>query len=471
MLSGLADRPADGSASNRAGDQSGSPARRWGGVKLSPFAIDSSSPTAGSFVVAGLTPRDNRDDSDRQVKHEVAHLKEKVHFVKKDLMEVRGLNTTVEFRLNKLLDGFEELRNTTEKRLNQLLDTLGAPNWAAGTAPDILVEELTSPMGARSGSRTPPRNPLLDGDADDPSARSPRSLEITSPNSYSVGMRGRIPLFERMRRLEQALDDSTLKLDSPSRRGLRGNSAIREATFPQRLAYIEKALGDSAEKRAQEQAEAAQGRSKLLQNWNSSSMFENAHAAPVTDRLTYVENVVGDSVEKHAREIAASHVKLDLFAVRVGHCEVAKDQIHGLRQAHSKSETDFGNFHSTIRQRLEYLEKLIGDSADHHAMEIAKIKADRLGSATHMHALSECRERVDTLEHAHMERSQKHTEDIEQLHGKHAKLFGDVIASSQNHAMMRKDIDRHGQNLDSHASSLRDRVQALEDKMDQLTKK
>jgi len=86
-----------------------------------------------------------------------------------------------------------------------------------------------------------------------------------------------------------------------------------------------------------------------------------AHArhANIAERVDYVEKLLGDSADKHTAEIEA------------------------LKVAHSKHEAAFGKHakdfdalrtasahHASLSERVVYMEKLLGDSADKHAAEV-----------------------------------------------------------------------------------------------------
>merc|ERR1719330_2016204 len=466
--------------------ESGSPSRRW---DKSRFNIPDSPKTPAS---SGLSLEGRRDEKEEQrfLKDHLTSLRDNVRFVRQEVMEARGVTTTLEFRFGKLLEGFDELRATTEQRLDQLATTLGASPWGLDPA-----SPSASPAHRRDSTPeggTGQAVNRLDARLDLP-------LRGASPSGAGGG-RNSIPLFERLRRVERALGDTTIRESGTPRRGAKGaegERAPREVTLLQRVNFMERALGDSVEKRARDEAEAKAGRSPLLMNMSFASP---APGAAVVERLTYVEGVVGDSVDKHAREIAAAHVKLDLFSVRVGHCEVAKDHIHTLRKSHDKHAADLQAHHATFRQRLDYLETLIGDSADKHAMELARLRADRVTNAAHVQVLTDCKRKMDDIEQAHSERSQQHMQELEKVQATHAKLMGDVSATLEshvalrrdvdashaslkqdidsqaaqhathveNHAAMREEIQKAGAALDSHTCSIQERVHALEQKLAEL---
>merc|ERR1719469_1331578 len=78
-----------------------------------------------------------------------------------------------------------------------------------------------------------------------------------------------------------------------------------------------------------------------------------AHAvhASLPERMAFVEKLRGDSADKHTKEIEA------------------------LKQAHSKHAKSLDEHHATVEQRIDYVEKMLGDSADKHAKELRALKA------------------------------------------------------------------------------------------------
>jgi hypothetical protein len=68
----------------------------------------------------------------------------------------------------------------------------------------------------------------------------------------------------------------------------------------------------------------------------------SAHHATVQEHLNYLEKLLGDSADKHAQEPQA------------------------LKDAHAKHASDLAH-HASLPERINYLEKCFGDSADKHA--------------------------------------------------------------------------------------------------------
>merc|ERR1719277_1125307 len=75
-----------------------------------------------------------------------------------------------------------------------------------------------------------------------------------------------------------------------------------------------------------------------------------AHHASMAERLDYLERSFGDSADKHAKALEAAHKRLD--------------------QMHGRLQEQLAGHHASIEERMNYVEKLLGDSADKHAAEL-----------------------------------------------------------------------------------------------------
>jgi len=214
-------------------------------------------------------------------------------------------------------------------------------------------------------------------------------------------------------------------------------------------------MGDSCEKHARAIEAAVAARSSPLV---SRPKVRERETTSVYERLDYVEGVVGDSLEKSKRDLAAAHVKLDLFAVRVTNCEAAKEAVSALREAHESLTQEHSERHATIMQRVDYLEKLIGDSADRHAKELAKHKAAHSEAmAQHAKIVDDCRQRMDCLGKSVDDHVERHSNELKRVTNAHAQLS--------------TDLERHGKKqsrIDQSHSTIGERVDALEAKVGEL---
>lgn len=86
-----------------------------------------------------------------------------------------------------------------------------------------------------------------------------------------------------------------------------------------------------------------------------------ASHASVADRVQYLEKLLGDSVDAHSSELQA------LKAEHAKHADAVAKQARDLQGQDVH--------HAAMRERMAYLEKLLGDSADKHAAELNSLKA------------------------------------------------------------------------------------------------
>lgn len=389
--------------------EGGSPARRWG-----------ASPAASSPQRCADGDAEREAELQRLVKDRVPLRQLQQH--------VAGLDG----RCQELAGSLEQLRAQLEVRFERLaVATVGASGALAAQ--------------------------LLDGSPG--SAASTDRFRLASPGSSCSG-RGdsaaSVSLEQRLRHLERSFGEPpagvpTAGAASPSRRGAAADAAP-PAGLRARVSYVESILGDSADRHAQRQAAAVAARSSPLVA--RTKVRETDHTT-VRERLDYVEGIMGDSLEKSKRDLAAAHVKIDLFAVRVTNCESSKDAVHALQRAHDELTQEHSERHASIMQRVDYLEKLIGDSADKHAKELAKHKAD--AAANHANILHDCRQWMDMIGRTIDDTMQKHSKEIKKVQVAHAQLSGAV----EEHGSRTRKLHT------SHAS-IGERVEEIERKIDQL---
>merc|ERR1712137_1355641 len=127
------------------------------------------------------------------------------------------------------------------------------------------------------------------------------------------------------------------------------------ASVEQRIKYIEKCVGDSADKHEQHMKELAalkgqvgDAHGKLADVHGSfvgDKRARDEHHANVEQRIKYLEKCVGDSADKHDK-----HMK-------------ALADLQGGSQVDKKARDEH---HANMEQRVRYLEKCVGDSADKH---------------------------------------------------------------------------------------------------------
>ena len=132
----------------------------------------------------------------------------------------------------------------------------------------------------------------------------------------------------------------------------------RHSNFEERLLFLEQNLGDSAD-RHQKDLKAH----KDAQSQQHSSLEE---------RMKYIEKVLGDSAEEHAKLLAKQ--KKDLEEHKQSFLNHQRDFDDHRTQL--KTQQAMVERHATLEQRLDFLEQAIGDSAQHHMKQLQAHKAD-----------------------------------------------------------------------------------------------
>ena len=156
----------------------------------------------------------------------------------------------------------------------------------------------------------------------------------------------------------------------------------------------------------------------------------SAHPAPIPERVDYLEKLLGDSANKHWKEIQApkaAHAECD-----AAHRSMSKD-LEGLKGLHEHN--------ATVAEHLQYLEQTLSDSADKRARELSGVRA----SHAHHVTLSE---RLGYLKTLLGDSADKHERELEALKATHAKQA--------------QDLGRHGKEAQAHHASMGERTSYLE---------
>merc|ERR1719506_723962 len=195
------------------------------------------------------------------------------------------------------------------------------------------------------------------------------------------------------------------------------------ATLLERVTYLEKCIGESA------------------------NMHSN-HKATMETRLEYIEKTIGDNAEKHAKDLAAhadKHAR-DLAAYAEKHGLTLSEHDKKFLEQRTKMsglETAMNGFakseqHATMLQRMEYLEKMLGESADSHKNHKATLEMrmefleKMVGDNAEKHA-------KELAAHAakNAENVDKHAKALAAHADKHAK---DLAAHAEKHGMTHKKV-------------------------------
>ncbi|CAE8641290.1 unnamed protein product [Polarella glacialis] len=141
----------------------------------------------------------------------------------------------------------------------------------------------------------------------------------------------------------------------------------------ERLSYVERMLGDSADKISEDvvgaHAKADQLHSRLSQfeekygvhmgelkktygELSSNKASQEARHANLRERVDYVESVLNDSADKHNKALEAAHGRLEQLHTRLANCERHGPVLDDLKKTHSTFWNDksaLDSAHSTLK--------------------------------------------------------------------------------------------------------------------------
>ncbi|CAE7573833.1 unnamed protein product, partial [Symbiodinium sp. CCMP2456] len=283
-------------------------------------------------------------------------------------------------------------------------------------------------------------------------------------------------------------------------RAREANLDAHHATLKERVDYLEGAIGDSADRHSRELESLKTAHSRLHNDSKAKEAHTEAHHANVGERLAFLEKAIGDSAEKHAQELAEAHSKIASMHSRLSACEATGSAVDGLKKAHANhvsDQTARDAHHATLAERLDYLERMFGDSADMHAKQlkaaqdkIEKIHArvancEETGSTvadlhkSHQQVNQEHRDKISSLHSSVSERlsyleglmgesAELHARELESLKTSHSRMASEVKARDAHHATVSQRLDYIekllGDSADKHAQELR----AAHSKIDQV---
>lgn len=179
---------------------------------------------------------------------------------------------------------------------------------------------------------------------------------------------------ERTAREAHAASLDTLHKAHNSLQSQKAQQDAVHASLRERVEFLESSIGDNADKHGKALAELRASHAKLV---TDSKSKETAHSS-LTERLQYIEQLLGDSASKHAQELADARAKLDDMHARVSKCEVQGEHIDSLKKAQNSmagGKAALEEHHASLAERVGYLEKALGDSADRHSAELATTRS------------------------------------------------------------------------------------------------
>eukprot|EP00416_Gambierdiscus_australes_P013357 CAMPEP_0171121536 /NCGR_PEP_ID=MMETSP0766_2-20121228/102746_1 /TAXON_ID=439317 /ORGANISM="Gambierdiscus australes, Strain CAWD 149" /LENGTH=673 /DNA_ID=CAMNT_0011584321 /DNA_START=9 /DNA_END=2027 /DNA_ORIENTATION=+ len=233
------------------------------------------------------------------------------------------------------------------------------------------------------------------------------------------------------------------------------------ASIQARLNLLESALGESADRQAKE-LETLKG--------SHNRMF-GGHAT-VAERLSCVERQLGDSADKQKQELSSAHSRIEQMIGRLTSMEMHGSAIESLKKSHAslaQQKADMDVHHATMKERIDYLERAIGDSADKHNRELEELKAGhRMLASEHKvrdKGHSDLKDRIEQFVKAH-EKLHAHHATIEDRVNLLEGLIGD---SADKHALelaaLKATANKHASDLkarESHHATLEERMRYIE---------
>jgi len=207
------------------------------------------------------------------------------------------------------------------------------------------------------------------------------------------------------------------------------------------------------------------------------------HHASLKERVDYLEKMMGDSADKHAKMLEAAHAKADQLHSRLAACERSGSQVGDLKKAHSdlaSGKAALETHHASMQDRLTYLEQLLGDSMDKHAKELDALKTahDRHLASMSKHSKDvealkasssqhlTIAQRLGHLEQVLGETGNKHASEIEHVKTKAEQLNGKLSEEraqrEKHHNTIRELIAKEREQRDTHHLSVKQRVDYLE---------
>ncbi|CAJ1432565.1 unnamed protein product [Effrenium voratum] len=207
----------------------------------------------------------------------------------------------------------------------------------------------------------------------------------------------------------------------------------RHTGFEERIATLERFINDTHDKHSRELAEARTAHGRVS---SDAQALKERHAS-VEERLKFLEQTLGDSADRHsqhAQELKQAKTQLDALHGKLGeeqsqrqarekHHSSLEERVRYMEQelgasadkhfrelkAHKESGEQK---HSSLEERMKYMEKLIGDSAEEHAKALEKHKKEldehRKSFAGHQKDLEDHKGQVQTHQQHHQAAKERH---------------------------------------------------------------
>merc|ERR1719199_445423 len=126
--------------------------------------------------------------------------------------------------------------------------------------------------------------------------------------------------------------------------------------------------------------------------------------------MTYIETFIGESADKHSAELAEAARSLD----------EAHKKISGLGDVVNRHDAKHSahEHHATIQERLTYIEKFMGDSADKHDAEMAEAARSLDEAHKKISGLGDVVNRHDAKHSAHDDHGSNMANNMDAAHRK-----------------------------------------------------
>lgn len=256
---------------------------------------------------------------------------------------------------------------------------------------------------------------------------------------------------------------------------------IHKATMEERLSFVEKMIGDSAERHAEVQVNVDkvhefvgdQTKNTDVQWSNMYDQFakeQDARTAihglhnSLKQRVDYLENILGESADKHAEQLAIAqenmnnlHAKVtELGSLNGEQLANAHETLENLKEilqqqqndgaAHqdalaerfAKEQDARSNHAANVAERISYLESVVGDSAGKHNQENQKLHAKIEVLQEHLATHAEHGTSIERLKQAHAISAQE-TSLMQASHGSIAERLESLensVGNSKNRLEM-----------------------------------
>jgi len=223
---------------------------------------------------------------------------------------------------------------------------------------------------------------------------------------------------------------------------------LQHSSLGDRIAHLEQQLGESSEKHSAALETLQSAHSKHAEDSYKQAKEVGAlkvaavqHAA-MGNRLDQVEKLLAGAAEKHDEVVAAVHARLDQVHGRIQGCEVHTSGIGDLKKAHASLANEkaiLDSHHTSLQERVDHLESLLGDSADRHAKVF---------------------ERLDEI-HGRLSTCEGLGSSLTDLRRAHSSLAGEKATLERHHATFRERLDALENGVGDSAERLARDVEAL----------